>query len=247
MTRAYSINTQSVNSTGLYENRIFYGLPEGIRPGGLELTQHLVGSCGFRPGALIADAGCGTGISMDFISHKYGFDVAGIDLSPLLLGIAHERSPLLRLVRARGESFPFRDRSFDGVLCECAMSVMQDKKSFLRETNRILAEKGKLAVSDVYIRRPEFSSMIRGLPLNSCITGAMTHDEIVGLLKDTGFRIILWEDCSGIWKSFIAKLIMENGSLCGIPGCGLSAYGYSFPAAAVKARPGYYCMIAEKK
>lgn len=233
----------------MYEKEIFSRRPEGIRPGGLELTGYLVESCGFSAGARIVDAGCGTGISMDYISGKYGFDVTGIDLSRILLNKGHERSPGLRLINASGGCLPFRDHSVDGVLCECAMSAMHDKKGLLREINRILAEGGRLAVSDVYIRRPEYAGMVRYIPLKGCITGAMTYNELIKELADAGFRILLWEDRSDTWKSFIAKLIMDNGSLCEVLKCDSLSAEFSVPmlATAGKAKPGYYCMIAEKK
>lgn len=233
----------------LYESSAFSGITGGIRPGGLTLTEHLIELCGFSEGDLIADIGCGYGLTIEHLRKRYNFETAGIDLSDFLLKAGSDRVPDLRLINGRGESLPFRDSSFNGVIAECSLSVMDDPALVFNEIFRILKPGGKFVMSDVYLRQPEYAENIRKLPLKGCLSGAFIYDELVTMSTDTGFNLLVHEEHSNLWKEFVAGLILNNDCICDIFLCGCSVPGKNsiMMPEIVKARPGYFSIIAEKR
>jgi len=238
-----------IEKRNLYENSAFSSLTGGIRPGGLSLTEHLIELCGFSKGDFIADIGCGYGLTVEHLRRKYNFETAGVDLSEFLLKAGIDREPELRLIKGNGEFLPFRDSSFNGVIAECSLSVMENAAPVLNEIFRILKPGGKFAMSDVFLRQPEFAENIRKLPLKGCLAGAFIYDELVSMLIDTGFNLIVHEEHSNLWKEFVAGLILNNECICDIILCGCSVPGKNsiMMPEIVKARPGYFSIIAEKR
>ncbi len=62
---------------------------------------------------------------------------------------ATELGARLTLVRGIGETLPFRDRSFDRVLCESAIDHFADPALGIREMARVLAPDGRLVIGVV--------------------------------------------------------------------------------------------------
>jgi ubiquinone/menaquinone biosynthesis C-methylase UbiE len=71
---------------------------------------------GFRRGAHVLDAGCGTGISLEPLMAR-GLRLTGIDPSAQMLAVARKAAPQATLVEGRVEALPFADASFDAALC----------------------------------------------------------------------------------------------------------------------------------
>jgi 2-polyprenyl-3-methyl-5-hydroxy-6-metoxy-1,4-benzoquinol methylase len=94
-----------------------------------------------RQGKLL-DAPAGTGA----ISRKLkeaGFDVSAIDISPELFcaeGISCDRANL-------NMDLPFPDETFDFILCSNGIEHLEDPFQFIRESFRILKERGKLVIT----------------------------------------------------------------------------------------------------
>jgi SAM-dependent methyltransferase len=126
---------------------------------------------------------------------------------------------------------------------------MDNPAQVLNEIFRVLKPGGKCAMSDVFLRQPEFAENIRKLPSKGCLAGAFIYDELVAMLTDTGFNLLVHEDHSNLWKEFVAGLILNNDSICDIILCGCSVHGKNsiMMPEIVKARPGYFSIIAEKR
>jgi len=222
-------------------------LPEGIRPGGLLLTEHLIELCDFKRGDRILDAGCGTGTSLDFMCRKKRYETTGIDLSDFMLKKGLEKFPDLHLVQGNAMHLPFSDNSFDGVIAECSLSIMGDIRKVLGEIKRVLVTGGKFAISDIYIRYPEQPGAINYLLSAGCISGAFIQDEFINIVNNSGFNILLWEDHSKLWREFIAGLILNGISICDILTCSSSKEKEMevLISSAAKVKPGYFSLIAE--
>lgn len=231
----------------IYESGIF-PISEGMRPGGLRLTDHLIKSCSFKGGERLLDAGCGSGVTLDYISRNFSLETTGIDLLPSLLKNGHERFPSLRLVRGDASHLPFADSSFDCVIAECSLSVMEDTAGALGEFSRVLSGNGKLVISDVYLRNSVSAESMSTLRINRCVSGAFIRDELESMLNDTGFRIVVWEDHSDLWREFIAGLILSNAMQHDSFSCLFTATGERdiLDPEILKAKPGYFSLMAEK-
>ena len=97
-----------------YEERRYGGVVRRFNHRMLERAL-AKGLAGVRPGGLVLDAPCGTGVLADFL-RGLGFRVMGADISPAMLDVAKERGPVVGHVRADLERPPLRPGSVDAVV-----------------------------------------------------------------------------------------------------------------------------------
>jgi SAM-dependent methyltransferase len=221
---------------------------DAIRPGGLSLTNRALDFCCFTPGAKVLDVGCGSGATVEHLIANYNIDAVGVDPSAALLECGLQRRPGLPLRQAAGENLPFADGEMDAVFAECTLSVMENPDQALAEIYRVLKSGGMLVITDVYARSPEGVEDLRRLPLVSCLTGAMTFQELTEKISSNGFNVIFWEDHSRLLAELAARLILANGSMdsfwgnttCGTIDC------QHIQNIIKKSRPGYFLLIARK-
>ncbi len=219
-------------SGNLFENNVFANMPEGVRPGGLVLTQRLVKCCNFQRGELIIDIGCGTGTTVEYLRDVHKLYAIGVDLSVELLQRGKERMADLQLMHSPAEELPFANQSVDGVLAECSLSVMSDVGRVLEEINRVLIPGGKIGITDLY-NRGTITDFLTGDSASS-----MAYGEMIETLQDHGFKILVVEDQSKFLRQFIASFIMEHGSTEELWQCAkIDQKAYKL---------GYYLLIAEK-
>jgi arsenite methyltransferase len=221
---------------------------EGIRPGGLELTERALAWCRFAPGSRILDVGCGTGVTLDRLTRVHELSAIGLDASSTLLDQSCLRNPDLPLVRADGENLPFFDEHADGLLAECSLSAMNKPDNVLDEFRRVLKIGGRLILSDVYARNPNCIDQLHHVPADCCLRGAISREQLMERLANRGFRIDLWEDHSDLLKHFAVQLVFSYGSMnqfwlrTGSEAVDLD----DIHRAVFEARPGYYLLIAQK-
>jgi predicted TPR repeat methyltransferase len=94
-------------------------------------------------GAVVLDAGCGTGLS-GVALHDVGFtDTVGVDASPKSIEAAAERRVYLEVaVLDLAAPLPFADRHFGGVICCGVLSYLADVAAVLDEFVRVTAPGG---------------------------------------------------------------------------------------------------------
>jgi SAM-dependent methyltransferase len=211
---------------GLYGCGRLAGL-EGapLRPGGLALTEELIGLAGFRPGDHVADIGCGLGASTRLLTER-GVSAVGVDIDAEAR--ADGRAPAL--IAADAQRLPFADGRLDGVLAECVLSVLSDRSAALAEWARVLKAGGRLALSDVYARAGDSRGRLATLQgLSQAVVSA-------GLIVERR------EDRSEVLKRWVAEFIFGYGSLDALCGGmdGLDATALRL------SRPGYCLIVARK-
>jgi ubiquinone/menaquinone biosynthesis C-methylase UbiE len=217
-----------------------------MRPGGLALTARAVDYCAFAPSADLVDVGCGTGITVGFLRDTYGLNAIGIDPSTVILERGRQRNPDLPLLEGSGEQLPLAAGTIDGIVVECALSVMADKQKALAEFNRILVPGGKLIVTDLYARAATGTGAM-GLRPTSCLAGMMTREDWFSELEDSGFTTELWEDHTPKLPEFVIRMIMEHGSLEPFwQGECESGNPRMIQDAVKEARPGYFLLVGKK-
>ncbi|MBZ0309443.1 MAG: class I SAM-dependent methyltransferase [Anaerolineae bacterium] len=219
-----------------------------IRPGGLSLTDRALAYCNLPPGASVLDVGCGQAASVAHLIAHYQLTAVGIDPSALLLQSARCQNARLPLVQSYGETLPVRCNWIDALLAECSLSAMQDMNRALTEFWRVLRPGGYLILSDIYIRNLDGKAALHQLPISSCLSGAVSQQEVMVCVQSRGFTVLLWEDHTHILKSFAAQLIWVEGSIqqfwCRAASCKDST---NILTAITQSRPGYYLLIAQKQ
>ncbi len=212
---------------------------DAIRPGGLALTERAADFCAFPENAAIVDIGCGFGTTLNHLRDRHGFRVCGIDISDRLSECRGQP-----VVQASADSLPFGAGVFEGVFCECVLSLLPSPLNALNEMHRVLCPGGYLVLSDVYLKNPGTPSF----PLYSCVSGAAAKSERIMQVSDCGFELLVWEDHSGYLKEMAARIVWTLGSREALmklffPG----ACSDCNQEAIQRARPGYFLLIARKK
>ncbi|MGI6657574.1 MAG: DVU_1556 family methyltransferase [Desulfobulbus sp.] len=196
----------------LYEQPEIAALTGGaLRPGGTTLTAELLARSGLRSGDRVLDVGCGPGHSLALLTTKYNIRAVGLDPSASLLHQAARQAPAARLVRGVATALPCAGRQFDGLLCECVLSLSGDIAATLREFCRVLRPGGVLLLSDIYRTRP--GPAPGPTALRSCLSGAVTLPELRAELERAGFTLVHLADHSPLLRQLAGQIIFSHGSL----------------------------------
>lgn len=142
-------------------------------PGGQALTGHVLDRLALPAGALVADVACGDGASLRLLAAR-GLLGVGVDVEPRALARARHA------VVGDAHALPLPAGAYDAVLCECAISTFADPGRALQEMARVLRPGGRLATTDVLLRRdlaaPEVVAAVDRLTRRApCRTGCWSR------------------------------------------------------------------------
>jgi ubiquinone/menaquinone biosynthesis C-methylase UbiE len=103
-----------------------------------------------RQGERILDVGCGRAIDAVELG-KGDWECLGLEPSHTMIGHAkeyiNEKSAAVLLVRGIGEGLPFKDGSFDTVMCKGALDHFPHPDMAIREMARVLKPQGKAVIA----------------------------------------------------------------------------------------------------
>ena len=153
---------------------------------------------GIKPGETILDLGSGAGLDCFFAAKETGPTgrVIGVDMTTEMIVKAKEnlsKTTFNNIEFRQGEieKLPVEDNSVDVIISNCVINLCEDKQQVYNEIFRVLKLNGRIAISDV-AKIKEFTPEIFNSKemLCSCISGAITVDQIKQLLKNSGFKDI---------------------------------------------------------
>ncbi|MEL6371115.1 MAG: class I SAM-dependent methyltransferase [Pseudomonadota bacterium] len=104
-------------------------------------------------GLTVLDAGCGPGFLARDLAKKGALHVTGVDISPAMIDIAHNRlaaekfTKTTLLIADLGSNLPFDDERFDLIVSSLAIDYVFDWSVPLGEFFRILKPSGRLVFS----------------------------------------------------------------------------------------------------
>ena len=222
---------------------------ETLRPGGFNLTDAGVQYCSLAPGDTVLDLGCGRGATVNYLNKKYHLTAVGIDPSEKMIAAAQDNYGRPGFFLGKGEQLPFEDESFDCVLAECTLSLMDRLDSVIDQVYRVLKENGWFVITDVYAKNPEALSKLGNYPINSCMRGMHDLDQLKNRLGQAGFFIDNWEDHSQYLKELFVKIGFSYGSMCEFWNAAEEECisGDEFYKTIKQCKPGYFLMIVKKK
>ncbi len=178
-------------------------------------------------GETVVDLGCGGGLDVFLAAQRVGptGKAIGIDMTPQMLVLARRNAANgpngepyknVEFHQATIDRLPLPDDTADCVISNCVINLAPDKGAVFREIVRVLKPGGRLAVSDIALKKPLPPELAGDLGAYvTCIAGAILVEEYHRGLIEAGFAAVDVVD-SGADLNTYAKL--ENQSSCCTPG-----------------------------
>ncbi|MBC6679968.1 DVU_1556 family methyltransferase [Zhenpiania hominis] len=229
-----------------------------IRPGKFDITEKAMEICALKKGAAVLDVGCGDGTCAEHLQDKYGYKVTGIDMNLSKIQEGKERNKNLDLRMGDGEFLEdFSSFSFDCVMMECTLSLINLPDEALHEAFCVLKKGGKLFISDLYLKNPD-PRQVKAIQIEAerqakiphkeenCgegqmrfvdfrFEGAFIKEPMLRYMEEVGYKIVAFEDRSADLDTYVAETILREGSLDNCVTCAKGKKGI-----------GYFMLVAEK-
>jgi len=151
-----------------------------------------------RPGEVVVDLGSGGGLDVFLAARKVGptGKAIGIDMTPEMIDRARAGAEKQGLTNVKFhfstiDRIPLADSSVDCVISNCVINLAPDKAAVLREAFRVLKPGGRLAISDIALKKslpPEIASDL--MAYVGCIAGAVPIGDYIAGLKAAGFSAV---------------------------------------------------------
>jgi arsenite methyltransferase len=175
-----------------------------------------------REGEVVVDLGSGGGLDVLLAARKVGPSgkAIGIDMTQEMIDLARRNAAKSGLSNieyhlATIDKLPLLDASVDCVISNCVINLAPDKTAVFREIARVIKPGGRLAVSDIALKRELPHEIGRDLMAYvGCIAGAILIEDYRRMLGEAGFAYVEVID-SGRDLNVYAKV--ENQAGCCSP------------------------------
>jgi SAM-dependent methyltransferase len=185
-----------------------------------------------RPGEVVVDLGCGGGLDVFLAASKVGPNgrAIGIDMTTEMLDLARKNATRandgrgilnVEFHQATIDKLPLPDSSVDCVISNCVINLAPDKPAVFREIARVLKPGGRLAVSDIALKKPLPAEIGQDLMAYvGCIAGAVLIEEYRRQLAEAGFAAVQVIDTGADLNAY-AK-VENQGGCCSPAGSSLA-------------------------
>jgi arsenite methyltransferase len=175
-----------------------------------------------RAGEVVVDLGCGGGMDVFLAAQKVGPTgrAIGIDMTVEMINRARknaERGPdgqpykNVEFHLATIDAMPLSAASVDCIISNCVINLAPDKPAVFREIARVLKPGGRLAVSDIALKKPLPAEIEQDvMAFIGCIAGALPIDEYRRMLLETGFEAVEIVDARADLNAY-AKVEGQSG------------------------------------
>jgi SAM-dependent methyltransferase len=164
----------------------------GLSCGNPTATAHL------KPGEVVVDLGSGGGLDVFLAASKIGptGKAIGIDMTPEMIERAKANAARAGVTTvefhlAKIDRLPLADASADCIISNCVINLAPDKPAVFREMYRVLKPGGRVAVSDIALKKPlppEVGQDI--MAYVGCIAGAILVSDYERQLREAGFAAV---------------------------------------------------------
>jgi SAM-dependent methyltransferase len=186
-----------------------------------------------RPGEVVVDLGSGGGLDVLLAARQVGptGKAIGIDMTPDMIeraraGAAQVGASNVEFHLAQINQLPLADASVDCVISNCVINLVPDKAKVFREILRVLKPGGRVAISDIALKRPLPPEVATDLEAYvGCIGGAIHISDYKQMLLDAGFEAVVVSDT----------------------GADLNAYAEASAGGCCSASPGACCSPTETR
>jgi arsenite methyltransferase len=175
-----------------------------------------------RPGEVVLDLGSGGGIDVLLSAKRVGptGKAYGLDMTDEMLELANANKAKagatnVEFLRGTIESIPLPRNTADVIISNCVVNLSSDKDEVLREAFRVLKPGGRLAISDIVLRKPLPESARASMELwTGCIAGALLDSEYEAKLRAAGF-IDIGIEPTRVYDRSDAEQMATTSSCCG--------------------------------
>jgi SAM-dependent methyltransferase len=151
-----------------------------------------------RPGEVVLDLGSGGGIDVLLSAKRVGptGKAYGLDMTDEMLALANQNKAKagatnVEFLRGHIEDIPLPGNTADVIISNCVINLSGDKDQVLREAFRVLKPGGRLAISDIVLRKPLPEAAQKSMELwTGCIAGALLDKDYEAKLRAAGFTDI---------------------------------------------------------
>ncbi|MBD3160854.1 MAG: arsenite methyltransferase [Candidatus Eisenbacteria bacterium] len=155
---------------------------------------------------VVLDLGCGGGFDVLIAAHRVGqFGRAiGVDMTPEMVERAKRNALKAGVTNTEFhvgeiEKIPLEDASVDVVISNCVINLSPAKPRVFREIVRVLKPGGRVAVSDMVLRKPLPDSVREDLEAYvGCIAGAVLVDEYAAMMRESGLEEVQVETTTNV-------------------------------------------------
>ena len=180
-----------------------------------------------RPGEFVVDLGCGGGLDVFLAASKVGptGKAIGIDMTSEMLDLARKNAtrgkngqPITNVEfhQAMIDKLPLSEATIDCVISNCVINLAPDKPAVFREIARVLKPGGRLAVSDIALKKPLPDELRQDLMAYvGCIAGAIPIEDYRCQLRQAGFCAVEVIDTGADLNAY-AK-VENQGACCPSP------------------------------
>jgi len=183
-----------------------------------------------KPGEVVVDLGSGGGLDVFLAAQRVGPQgkAIGIDMTAEMIDRARTGAEKLgytnvEFYQATIDQIPLPLASVDCVISNCVINLAPDKAAVFREIFRVLKPGGRVAISDIALRRdlpPVLAQSVAAYV--GCIAGALPMEEYTRLLREAGFVDIQLTD---MHHDLNAYSKIEGQAGCCSPNMGTSCCG----------------------
>lgn len=183
---------------------------------------------GLKQGEVIVDLGCGGGLDVFLAAAKVGptGKAIGIDMTPEMIERARQNAakgtdgkPITNVEfhLATIDRLPLADASVDCVISSCVINLAPDKRAVFREIARVLKPGGRLAVSDIVLKKPLPVELAADLMAYvGCLAGAIGVEDYRSGLQEANLNQLEIVDTGADLNAY-AKVETQCGCCCSSP------------------------------
>lgn len=174
---------------------------EGAHPGGMNLTKAIFKREKIGRTSRILDVGCGTGQTAAYLAYKYGANVTGIDINPIMVAQAkrrmkNDRLPV-KIMEGSIEKIQIPANQFDFIISESVLSFVNKPKA-LNEIYRLLKNGGRFIAIEQTINQRLYEKEENEIKHFYGFDALSTKKDWVAILKQAGFEHIRIQKNSAI-------------------------------------------------
>lgn len=158
-------------------------------------------------GGKILEGGCGDGIQV-FKLHKYGFDVIGLDYSPLTINYLKDKYPELKFIYGDVRDIPFENDYFDGYWSFGVIEhYYEGYESIVKEMHRVIKPGKYLFLTFPHMSKIRRRKSRRGKypiwdhnyeEIKDFFQFALDEDNVIKDVENNGFYFIEKKKLSGL-------------------------------------------------